>query len=324
MMKRKSDQISSCDDGDCGDCGDDHHPRHREAASQVQEDFIFQKKFPDVVAVGSRKNEVGDAASEFTSSVFSTSSASKTEIDRACTQRGIVQQSKEKPAFWSRLNRDIAQHASRMENNKISNAPSSTRPVVDTAEQKFDQERKRLWNELDQQLKEKGLEEALNDPDVAVTYNNIAVHLLDEGEFDEAMDLFEKRLEIEKKFFRRDDYPTMASTYHNIGIVLVNQGKYEEAMEQYQRSLEIKLEALEPNHPEIAATHHEIGNVLHRQGKYEEAMEQYQRSLEIKLKAYGPDHPKIAETYHQIGNVLHRQGKYEEAMEQYQRSLAIK
>ncbi|CAJ1944383.1 unnamed protein product [Cylindrotheca closterium] len=229
-----------------------------------------------------------------------------------------------------------------------------------TAKEKFDQEQKRLNDELDRQLREKCSENGWMDPevakicskianqkfdkkqrhlwekidqllqekglmdlDVARRYKKIARHLYNKGSFEEALELYEQSSTIEKSVFQRDDHPEMASTYHSIGSVLQNQGKYEDAMEQFQRALDIKSKVHGPDHSSTASTYDSIGSLLKDQGKYEEAMEQHQRALEIKLRALGPDHLKTSRTYHSIGNILFNQGKYEEAMEQYERTLEI-
>jgi len=217
--------------------------------------------------------------------------------------------------------------------------------VILTAEEEFDQTVRHLWDQLDQQLQAKGLEKGLKDPEVALTYSKIAEHLLEEGRLDEAMELFEKRLEIEKKVFQYDDHPEMASTYQNIACVLKAQGKYDDAMHLFQKVLAINLATFGPDDTSTAIAYRHIGDVLCSQGKHEDAcyfadnwyigdsprdrgkeedaMQQYQKALAIFLEAHGPEHPSTASIYQKIGNLLQRQGKVEEAMQQYQKVLVI-
>jgi len=224
-------------------------------------------------------------------------------------------------------------------------ARSKQNASVLTAEEEFDQTVRHLWDQLDQQLQAKGLEKGLKDPEVALTYSKIAEHLLEEGRLDEAMELFEKRLEIEKKVFQYDDHPEMASTYQNIACVLKAQGKYDDAMHLFQKVLAINLATFGPDDTSTAIAYRHIGDVLCSQGKHEDAcyfadnwyigdsprdrgkeedaMQQYQKALAIFLEAHGPEHPSTASIYQKIGNLLQRQGKVEEAMQQYQKVLVI-
>ncbi|CAJ1966087.1 unnamed protein product [Cylindrotheca closterium] len=208
--------------------------------------------------------------------------------------------------------------------------------------QKFDEEQRRLWDELGHQLQAKGLmdsDDALEQyqraleirvkalgpehPDTASTYNNIGVVFQNQGKYEDALEQYQRALEIRVKALG-PEHPDTASTYNNMGIVFQNQGKYEDALEQYQRALEIYVKALGPEHPDTASTYHSMGIVFQNQGKYEDALEQYQRALEIRVKALGPEHPDTASTYHSMGIVFLNQGKYEDALEQYQRALEIR
>mmetsp|Transcript_34986 Transcript_34986/g.84694 ORF Transcript_34986/g.84694 Transcript_34986/m.84694 type:complete len:567 (+) Transcript_34986:153-1853(+) len=189
--------------------------------------------------------------------------------------------------------------------------------AVLTGEEKFDQERRRLWDKLDQQLREKGL----IDPEVALSYNEIASLLLEERRLEEAMELLNQRLEIEKKVFQCDDDPKMAETYYNIARVLQQQGKYDAAKQQYEKALGIFLKVYGLVHSATATAYHAIGTVLRDQGKYKEANLQFARALVVQLEALGPGHSLTVKTNLGIANVWRDQGMYEEAMGEYQAVL---
>ncbi|CAJ1942638.1 unnamed protein product [Cylindrotheca closterium] len=145
---------------------------------------------------------------------------------------------------------------------------------------------------------EKGVEKGLVDPEVAKLYDQLAYLLFEDARWDEAIELFEKRLEIEKKVLQCDDEPEMADTYRKFAMVLNRQGKFEEAMKQHQKALTINLHAFGSEHSSTATTYHCTGNVFYDQGKDEKSMQKYQKALKIRMKTLGADHSSSAITYH--------------------------
>ena len=55
-------------------------------------------------------------------------------------------------------------------------------------------------------------------PDVATTYNNMAVVYMNQGKYEEALAMYEKALSISLKKLG-DDHPDVATTYNNMAIV---------------------------------------------------------------------------------------------------------
>ena len=68
---------------------------------------------------------------------------------------------------------------------------------------------------------------------------NIGSVLNEQGKYEEALEHYNKSLEIDPKVFGTDEHATIATTLQNIGSVLNEQGKYNEALEHYNKSLEI-------------------------------------------------------------------------------------
>jgi tetratricopeptide (TPR) repeat protein len=146
-----------------------------------------------------------------------------------------------------------------------------------------------------------------------------------QGKYKEAIENFNKSLDITRKIYGSDEHATIATTLQNIGLVLYNQGKYKEALEHFNKSLEINRKVYgSDEHATIATTLQNIGLVLYNQGKFKEALEHFNKSLEIHRKIYGSDeHPSIATTLQNIGSVLNNQGKFKEALEHFNKSLEI-
>ena len=80
-------------------------------------------------------------------------------------------------------------------------------------------------------------------PDVAMSYNNMAIVYKNQGKYVEALEQHQKALDI-KLVALGSDHPNVAMSYNNMAIVYYNQGKYAEALELYHKALDIMLVAL--------------------------------------------------------------------------------
>jgi tetratricopeptide (TPR) repeat protein len=63
------------------------------------------------------------------------------------------------------------------------------------------------------------------------------------GEYEKALELFNKCLEIEMKKLGADSIQ-VATTLNNIGMVYDNRGEYEKALEQYNKCMEIQMKKM--------------------------------------------------------------------------------
>ncbi|MCP4686433.1 MAG: tetratricopeptide repeat protein, partial [Desulfobacterales bacterium] len=116
------------------------------------------------------------------------------------------------------------------------------------------------------------------------------------GRYEEAVEAYQKSLEIKKQAYGTEAHPEYAASHHGLANALFSVGRYEEAVEAYQKSLEIQKQAYcTEAHPSYAASLHGLANALSSLDRYEEAVEAYQKSLEIKKQAYGTEaHPEYA------------------------------
>ncbi|CAF4225941.1 unnamed protein product [Rotaria sordida] len=166
------------------------------------------------------------------------------------------------------------------------------------------------------------LNEASNENDESYCYHCLGMIKNDLGQYDEAIEFYQKSLDIEEKTLPPND-PDLASSYNNIGLVHYNMGEYSKALSSYERSLEIKKIALPPNHPDFAQSYNNIGNVYINMGEYSKALSSYERSLEIRKIALPPNHPNLASSYNNIGIVYRNMGEYSTALTYYEKDLEI-
>ena len=165
--------------------------------------------------------------------------------------------------------------------------------------------------------------EGHDSPDVAASYNNIAIIYKNQGKYEEALEVCTKSLDIKTRIYGGDNHPDVANSYLGIGNVYDSQGQYERALEYYQKSLDIRIRVFGSDHPDVAVSYINIGGVYYSQGQYERALEYYQKGLEINIKVSGQDHPDVATSFNNIGAVYAGKGDLENALVQYQKALEI-
>ena len=166
----------------------------------------------------------------------------------------------------------------------------------------------------------------------AVTENNLAVALQEDGRLDEAIGHYHRSAELQA------DY---APAYNNMGTALRAQGRVEEAIASYQRALHVMPDypdahynlanaLLEQNRPGEAAdhlraarlllpssagVHNNLGKALAEQGRLEEAATELRQAVALE--------PGSARAHRNLGNVLASRGDLNEALVHLQRAFEI-
>jgi len=151
------------------------------------------------------------------------------------------------------------------------------------------------------------LDEAINqfqksleiNPSYDLAHCNLGIALLRKGRVDEAIAQFQIALEIN---------PRYDIAQCNLGDALLQKGQVDEAMAQYEKALGIN--------PDNAEAHNNLGNILVQKGHVDEAMIQFQKALEI--------NPNYADAHNNLGGTLFLKGRLEEAIAQYKEALRLK
>jgi Tfp pilus assembly protein PilF len=113
-----------------------------------------------------------------------------------------------------------------------------------------------------------------------------------QGKYAEAIEFYEKALEIEQKTLP-GKHPDLASSYNNIGNVYKNMGEYSKTLTYYEKALEIFQKTLPPNHPDLATSYNNTGGVYDNMGEFSKALSYYERALDIKQRSLPLNHPSI-------------------------------
>lgn len=127
---------------------------------------------------------------------------------------------------------------------------------------------------------------------------NHGLNLSESGKYDEAIDAFNKAIDID---------PHDEDVWYFKGIALDNQGKYGDALQAFDKAIEInpqKVDALD-----------EKGIVLSKLGKYDEAIQAFDNATKL--------NPRDAQAWYYKGEALYLQRKYNDAIQAIDKVIDI-
>jgi tetratricopeptide (TPR) repeat protein len=152
---------------------------------------------------------------------------------------------------------------------------------------------------------------------IANALGNMANLLLPRGDLARARKLYEEALTISREI---NDKTTTARNVGNLTLVLVRQGDLTTARKLSEEAVVLTREIGEKREVAYALKH--LGNTLHHQGELVQAFTQLEEALKIAEAIQ--EKSLIAETHSGFGHVLLAQGKLAEAKTRYKEALAIR
>jgi predicted ATPase len=153
------------------------------------------------------------------------------------------------------------------------------------------------------------------DSSVAGVLHNMANIKMNNGEYQEALDLLYRALEISERL----DNPFQERHLGSIGLVLTYQGKYHEAREYYERTRAIAEKLGDAG--DIAAVIGNIGIVSMKLGDYQEAIPILEKSLKIFEDIGDPRGRAISLST--LGDTYREMKKFEKGRACYEESIEI-
>ena len=137
------------------------------------------------------------------------------------------------------------------------------------------------------------------EPDNYAAWNNKGLALYELGRYEEALEAFDKALEIK---------PDDIISWNAKGLALDNLSRYEEALEAFEKALRIQ--------PDNSDAWNNKGLALYKLGRFERALEACDQALEIQ--------PDNSDAWYTKEAALYKLGRTEEALEAYQKGLEIR
>ncbi|CAF1173538.1 unnamed protein product [Adineta ricciae] len=153
-------------------------------------------------------------------------------------------------------------------------------------------------------------------------YNHLGNIKYQKGQYEEAITLFRKFLEL-RLMSSSPNHPDVATSYNNIGAAYSAMGDYPKALSSYEQALKIQLQSLPPHHPDVASSYNNIGNAYSHMGDYPKALSSHEQALKIREQSLPPNHPDVASSYNNIGNAYSDMGDYPKALSSHEQALKI-
>lgn len=152
-------------------------------------------------------------------------------------------------------------------------------------------------------VKEEETEEVVEKlPDLGNTdaeaYYKLGIDTIKKGNFDLALQAWNKAIEID---------PAMVKAHNYLGRAYYTRGMMDEAIDAYKKVLELA--------PEDPSGYINLGIAFRYNEMYDESLEVLQKAIEI--------NPISAVAYDEIGSVLLKKEKYDEAIGAYKNAVAI-
>jgi len=160
---------------------------------------------------------------------------------------------------------------------------------------------------------------ALN-PEHSTTLNDLGEVWREKGEYDKAIEYYEKALKSDLKNFD-ENHPTVATSWNNMGLAWKHKGKYDKAIEYLEKALKSDLKNFDENHPTVATIRNNLGGVWDAKGEYDKAIEYYEKALKSDLVNFDEEHPIITTYWNNLGGAYIEKGEYDKAIEYCEKAL---
>jgi signal transduction histidine kinase len=160
-------------------------------------------------------------------------------------------------------------------------------------------------------------EKIKDDERIANALNNIGVIYFVWGQHDQSLEYYTSALEIREKI---GDKRGIAVAYNNLGNVYDTAGRYEESLKYYSEALPLYQELGEEAY--AASTRNNIGLSMVKMERYDEALVEFQLALEDEERI--DDKSGLARSLDHIGMVYDAWGRHREALDHHRRALTVR
>jgi len=169
-----------------------------------------------------------------------------------------------------------------------------------------------LWNTLGEGKR--------NSWPMANVYHNLGFCAQKKSDYQGALELYEKSLEIKQKLFPPES-DIIGISYNGMGNTYLGMKDFNRALEYSEKALATGIASLGNKHFLVGQRYANIGSVYAERKESDRAIHEYNKALEVLLSSRGPQHPDVATVHHMIGDSYLQQGNHNTALVHYKKGL---
>jgi tetratricopeptide (TPR) repeat protein len=129
-------------------------------------------------------------------------------------------------------------------------------------------------------------------PDIAQSYNNLALLYDSMGDYEKAEPLYLKALKIDQKVLG-EEHPNTVASYNNLASLYHSMGAYKKAEPLYLKALKIWENVLGEDHPNTATFYNNLAVFYYAQGDFEMAYPYSKKAFDVRSKVLPLNHPHL-------------------------------
>ena len=159
-------------------------------------------------------------------------------------------------------------------------------------------------------------------PNYTHTLNHLAGIYQDLGDYEKALTLILKAVEINEKYFGENNLQHII-LLNDLGLLYYDLGEYKKAKKLYLKAKKIADQTIASDHAQMAILFNNLALLHQDDGDSEQALACFKKAYEIEKKILEESHPDLALSLHNIGTVYHDLDNYEKALYYYQAATQI-
>ncbi|MBN1781762.1 CHAT domain-containing protein [bacterium] len=157
---------------------------------------------------------------------------------------------------------------------------------------------------------------------LAQTHNDIGVTYYFQGDYNRAIENYEKSMQIRLRRLP-PDHLVLAMNYSNMGACYSAKGNPDRSIEFKSKALEIAKMNIDKNPFYVARCYNGMAIAYNDNGEYMRALEFYEHALNIYTEKYGDAHPDIAMICNNMANTYANMQQYDRAIDMFLKAVRI-
>ena len=159
---------------------------------------------------------------------------------------------------------------------------------------------------------------------LAASLNTLAGLYQDVGNFDKALLMYERALQVIEKTNESLTPMLHECILNNFGQFYQEKREFKESLKLYEEALIINQRENESDNLNVATIYNNQAGIYQAQGNLSKALQLYLRAYNIRKNFLGSEHPEVANVLNNIACLYEDEGNYEEALKLFLQALDIR